>query len=253
MKKIIIITLMIVLMSACSFQKNTKTNLKELVLAKETQHAVIYVRKTDQDINDMVEIISNEFDAQFKRLNNLFQVSSPQKAVIHIYTDKDQFQEMIGRDTEGTYDARDKIIKVYTPNDLSRIDVRNEYTDQIVHEYVHAIIQQINQEIGDVKWLDEGTAYYASNQLETEIKSRKYVIALVPDLSEFLESDTYFDKAGGHAYYFSGLIVQFIYEKYGEDKFNQIIREPKEMENILNKSIEDLYIEWKEYVNTLYK
>ncbi|MFC7680760.1 hypothetical protein [Paenibacillus sp. GCM10028914] len=253
MKKIIIITLMVVLMSACSFQKNTKTNLKELVLAKETQHAVIYVRKTDQDINDMVEIISNEFDAQYKRLNNLFQVSSPQKAVIHIYTDKDQFQEMIGRDTEGTYDARDKIIKVYTPNDLSRIDVRNEYTDQIVHEYVHAIIQQINQEIGDVKWLDEGTAYYASNQLEAEIKSRKYVIALVPDLSEFLESDTYFDKAGGHAYYFSGLIVQFIYEKYGEDKFNQIIREPKEMENILNKSIEDLYIEWKEYVNTLYK
>ncbi|MEQ7053781.1 hypothetical protein ABN764_24395 [Paenibacillaceae sp. P-4] len=250
MKKIIIMALMVMLISSCSSQ--TITYPKELALAKETEHAMIYVRKTEQDINAMVEIISSEFENQYKRITDMFQVSPFEKAIIHIYTDKDQFRQMIGRDTEGTYDARDKIIKVYTPNDLSRIDVRNEYTFQIIHEYVHAIIQQINQEIGNMKWLDEGTAYYVSKQLEAEMKNARYVHISVPDISEFLESRTYFDEAGGQAYYFSGLIVQFIYEKYGKDKFNTIIREPDEIENILNKSIEDLYMEWKEYVNALY-
>ncbi|MDT8976459.1 hypothetical protein RQP50_09425 [Paenibacillus sp. chi10] len=157
MKKIIIMALMVMLISSCSLQ--TITYPKELALAKETEHAMIYVRKTEQDINAMVEIISSEFESQYKRITDMFQISPSEKAIIHIYTDKDQFRQMIGRDTEGTYDARDKIIKV---------------------------------------------------------------------------------------------IVQFIYEKYGKDKFNTIIREPDEIENILNKSIEDLYMEWKEYVNALY-
>ncbi|WP_054957284.1 hypothetical protein [Paenibacillus dakarensis] len=251
MKKSIVIILVVMLISSCTFQTNT--NLMDLVLVKETKLVTIYVKKTDQDINEMVDNISSEFENQSKGLNDMFQVSPPQKATIHIYTDKEQFRQMIGRDTEGTYDVSDNIIKVYTPSDLSRIDVRNEYTFQIIHEYVHAIIQQLNKEVGNIKWLDEGTAYYASKQLETEIKNKKYVNISVPDLSDILNSQAYFDEAGGQAYYFSGLIVQFIYEKYGEAKFNKIIREPEKMETILNRSIEDLYIEWKNYVNYLYE
>lgn len=252
MRKVIIFTIMAAMfLSSCSFR--THTYPKELALAKETGHAKIYVRQTDQDINDMVEIIASEFENQYSRLTDLLQVSPSNKTIIHIYTDKEQFRQMIGRDTEGTYDARDQIIKVYTPHDLSIIQVRDEYTFQVIHEYVHAIIQQINSKVGKVKWLDEGTAYYASEQLEAEIIKGRYSHISVPDIKDFFDSQSYFDKTGGEAYYFSGLMVQFIYEKYGEDKFNQIIRDPEDMEKILELSLEDLYMEWTEYVNTLYQ
>lgn len=217
----------------------------ELKLAKETDHAIIYVRETDHDTTEMVEMISNEFEEHYDRLTSMFQYSPPRKTVIYIYTDKAQFREMIGRDTEGTYDARDQIIKVYTPHDLTREDIRDEYVFQVVHEFVHAIIQQMNPRIGYDKWLDEGIAYFASEQLGDEIESGRYARLPVPQLRQFEDSRTFFDQAGSQAYYFSGLFVQYIYENYGGDKLNQIIRKPNRIEKILDQSFEDVYQEWK--------
>lgn len=82
MKKIIIMALMVMLISSCSSQ--TITYPKELALAKETEHAMIYVRKTEQDINAMVEIISSEFENQYKRITDMFQVS-PLKKQLFIF------------------------------------------------------------------------------------------------------------------------------------------------------------------------
>ena len=118
---------------------------------------------------------------------------------------------MIGRDTEGTYDASDQRLKVYTPSDLSRPDVRKEYTSQLIHEFVHAVIQQMNPIIGYIKWLDEGTAYYVANQLQDEIKRQRGFQAQIPDMDMLERADLYFEESGGEAYYFSGLIVKFVY------------------------------------------
>ena len=63
----------------------------------------------------------------------------------------------------------------------------------------------------------------------------------------------YFEEAGGEAYYFSGLIVQFIYEIYGEEAFHEILEDPEALESILEISIPELYEEWKAYVLELYK
>lgn len=235
------------LISSCSFPYSRETIPKELTLVKETDNSLIYIRKTDEDIKDMVEIISSEFENHYRRLTELFQYSPSQKTSIVIFTDKEQFRHYIGRDTEGTYDADDKIIKVYTPSDLSRIDIRNEYTSQVVHEFVHAIIQQLSPDIGGIKWLDEGTAFFASEQLQAEIQRKRYAYLTPPDLSEFIDSELYFEEAGGIAYYFSGLVVKHIYEEFGKENFNKVIRNPLEIEEILNKSIEDIYMGFREY------
>lgn len=243
-KKIIIATLIMLIGSCSSFPYSRETVPNELTLVKETDNSLIYIWKTDEDIKDMVEIISSEFENHYRRLTELFQYSPSQKTSIVIFTDKEQFSHYIGRDTEGTYDADNKIIKVYTPSDLSRIDIRNEYTSQVVHEFVHAILQQLSPDIGGVKWLDEGTAFFASEQLQAEIQSKRYAYLALPDLSKFMDSQLFFDEAGGTAYYFSGLVVKYIYEEFGKENFNKVLRDPLKIEDILNKSIEEIYTEW---------
>lgn len=219
----------------------------------KSDQLTVYVYKTDEDITNMIDIISDEFESNFITLNEMFQVDKPQAATIYIYTNKEQFKQVIGRDTEGTYDASDKIIKVYTPANLRLDHVRQEYTFQVIHEYIHAIIQQINNDVGHIKWLDEGIAYYATGQLEIDIASQRYDKIQLPDLTMFEESQRYFEQYGGRAYYFSGLIIKYIDETYGTDVLNEIILNPKNMEHILQTSFEEFYEDWTIYVNNLLK
>lgn len=249
----IIIFFMLVWLCGCSLGGRMHSIPKELSLVKETEHALFYVRDTDEDYRDMIEILSAAFEEHYDRITEMLKFEPPEKTVVWIYTDKKQYQEMIGRDTEGTYDAADRRIKVYTPSDLSQTHVRKAFTDQLIHEFVHAVIQQKNPIIGHVKWLDEGTAYYVSMQLQDELRSGKRIGDPFPDLEKFEESELYFEEAGGEAYYFSGLIVQFIYETYGEEAFHEILEDPEALESILGVSIPELYEEWKAYVLELYK
>ena len=140
----------------------------ELTLSRRPSTRSFYVRDTDEDIGEMVKILSTYFEEHDPRITEMLRFAPPEKTTVFIYTDKDQFREMIGRDTEGTYDATDQRIKVYTPSDLSQPDVRKEYTFQLVHEFVHAVIQQMNPIIGYIKWLDEGTAYASQTSCRTK-------------------------------------------------------------------------------------
>lgn len=228
--------LLITLLSACT------SNTKALPLVQETAHARFY--SPNDDAENTVAILAETFEANYDRLTTLFQYEAQDKAIIHVYTDRDAYQKMIGRDTEGTYDARDRIIKVYTPADLSDETTRHNFNEQIVHEFVHLIIQQISPDVGKVKWLDEGTAYYASGQLEEEMLE-KPVYYDIPTFEEFADPD-YFNKARGAAYFYSGLMVKYIVDHYGVEALNAIILQPeqKHVEQILNTTIDQFFAEW---------
>lgn len=234
---ILLSVLLINLLSAC------KSDAKVLPLVQETAHARFY--SPNDDAAHTVAILAEAFEANYDRLTALFQYEAQDKAIIHVYTDRDAYQKMIGRDTEGTYDARDRIIKVYTPADLSNETTRRNFNEQIVHEFVHLIIQQISPNVGKVKWLDEGTAYYASGQLEKEMLE-KPVYYDIPTFEEFADPD-YFNKARGAAYFYSGLIVKYIADHYGVETLNAIILQPeqKHVEKILNTSLEQFFAEWR--------
>lgn len=226
------------------FPKNTH---KDLILIQETEHGLFYSPTNDSETTQMIDILALEFDAHYTRLSTMFHFESERKLPVHVYPDYEAFRKMIGRDTEGTYDARDKTIKVYTPVNLENPNTRKAFTDQITHELVHAVIQQVNPEVGRTKWLDEGTAYYASNQFEAEFESKLLFGSAFldfPDLEQFQQSD-YFNKAGGAAYFYSGTLIDYIIDEYGLDALNEIIRKPNRMEKILNTSLEELYAEWK--------
>ncbi len=145
--------------------------------------------------------------------------------------------------TEGTYDANDNIIKVYTPTDLTDPEVKTEYTFQLVHEFVHAVIQQINPVVGQIKWLDEGTAYYAALQLDAALKEGPPPIHF--PTKEQLETPEYFDDFGGSAYFYSGMIVKYLVDTYGIATFNEMIRDPLQLERILETTTDQLYEDWR--------
>lgn len=236
--KICMISFVIIMLQACLGQKKA-----QLPLIQETEHSMFYSPNTSDVAREMIYVLASAFEANVGRIHELFEYESEehQKMVIHVYTDKEQFRSVMGRDTEGSYVANENIIKVYTPVDLSDSNVRAEYTFQVVHEYVHAVIQQINRDVGKVKWLDEGAAYYASGQLEVELAAK--ILYAAPIFEQFT-SPTYFDDNGGSAYFNSGLVVQFIVEEYGKDTLNALIRNPDDLEQILNTSFQDLYEKW---------
>jgi hypothetical protein len=216
---------------------------EKLFLVNETEHGLFYSQSTDENVKEMMGTLALSFEANYKRITELFDFTPSKKTIFHVYSDRGEFYRIIGRVTEGTYVAKENIIKVYTPINLENPNVHSEYSFQLVHEFVHAIIQQINPVVGQLKWLDEGTAYYASNQIESELKNRSVYLD-IPTLEQ-LKSPTYFEDSGGSAYFYCGMIVKFITDKYGKGTLNKILRKPEEFESILNNSTENFYQEWK--------
>lgn len=248
-----ILLVLTVLLAACSGNESapanetTNDNKGGPQLIQETEHALFYSPDSKEDVSQAVTILGEAFENNYKRITELFRFEAADKTVIHVYSDKAEFEKMIGRSTEGTYVADENIIKVYTPSDLSDAAVKEDYTDQIIHEFVHAVIQQVNSTVGYVKWLDEGSAYYASNQLQKELQSKTEFLHL-PDMEQ-LTSPEYFEEAGNAAYFYSGTIIKFIVDKYGEDAWNEILRQPDAIEEILKEPIEGVYEKWKSYLD----
>lgn len=230
---------------SCAADEQVSSFENRLILVKETEHGLFYSLASDESLEEMMEDLAQAFEANYDRIVQLFGYNAMEKTVFHVYTSRSEFRTVIGRDTEGTYDREDNIIKVYTPEIISSPELYKAYTDQIVHEFIHSVIQQINPIVGHVKWLDEGTAYYVSNQLKDELLWRISYHDM-PTLSD-LHSPTYFENAGGSAYFYSGTIVQFIVEEYGEEAMRALIQNPgeEEMEKILQESIEEFYEKWK--------
>ena len=247
-----VVAVLLIVVAGC-FRSDGRPPLpKGLTLVKETDHGLFYVCDTDEDIAEMIDILSEAFERHYDRITKMVRYVPRNKTEILICTDKAQFQQMIGRDTEGTYDADDQRIKVYTPGNLSVAAVRKAYTEQLIHEFVHAVIQQKNPAVGRIKWLDEGTAYYAAGQLQHELDSGRRARTSVPELSKLMDSERYFETTGGEAYYFSGLLVKFLYERFGDEAFHQILLDPESLETILGMPIAELYAQWKAYVNDLH-
>ncbi|MFF2093032.1 peptidase MA family metallohydrolase [Paenibacillus sp. NPDC058174] len=231
---------LLLLLTACG-----NSNDRKVHLIQETEHGLFYSPDSQETAGQAISVLAEAFEENYERISEMFQFQTSGKTVNYVYTDKPEFQSVMGRETEGTYDASDKIIKVFTPSNLAEPIVQAYYTDQIVHEFVHAVIQQINPDIGQVKWLDEGLAYYASKQLEQELQQKR-TFGSLPSLEQFAAPD-YFDRAGGDAYFYSGMMVQYIIEVYGIETMNEVIRNPQQeqMERILGLSIPELYERWR--------
>ncbi|REK75105.1 peptidase MA family metallohydrolase [Paenibacillus paeoniae] len=239
-----ILFLLLIFVTACTGHDPNRG----LSLIKETDHSRFFSPEEHAGDGDAISKLAEAFEANYSRITNFFQYESADKMSIHVYTNKADFQKMIGRDTEGTYVASENIIKVYTPANLTSPEAEALFTDQVVHEFVHAVIQSINPDVGRVKWLDEGIAYYASGQLEKELQM-KTVFYDQPTFEQF-SSPNYFENAGGRAYFYSGTIIQYIIDQYGIDALNEMIRNPeqKQLERVLNTTINQLFIDWTVYL-----
>lgn len=99
---------------------------------------------------------------------------------------------------------------------------------------------------------EQASSYYVSNQLQDELQSGRKARASIPDMGNFMESHVYFEEAGGDAYYFSGLIVKYMYEELGEDLFNDFLRDPESLETILGMPLDQLFADWQAYVADLH-
>lgn len=229
--------------------KNGSKAEQDLPLVQETTHVKFYSSDSGKEAKQVIAMLGEALEAEYKRITELFHFEVEGKTVVHVFTDKEAFSQTAGGDKEGAYLPDENIIKVYAPAEFSGADSRDKYVGQLLHEFVHAVIQQVNPTVVYVKWLDEGSAYYVSNQLSKTLET-KPAFTDVPDMEQ-LTSEEYFESEEEKALLYSGTIIQFIVEQYGTDVWNEILRQPDALEEILEEPLEAVYEKWTAYLDNL--
>jgi hypothetical protein len=116
-----------------------------------------------------------------------------------------------------------------------------------LHELVHSINYRINKEIS--YFWDNGLATYLSGQVPAKSDYSSLPIPSLKDMKT--ENGLIFSNYGGYAY--SYLYIEFLENAYGWDKIVSYASGEGDYRDIFNKSEEEIYDEWCNYLNQNYR
>jgi hypothetical protein len=198
----------------------------------ETEHFVIQYNESDSDIaNNISQIV----ESNYERITRSFNINMDEKYNIIIYPDANVFKKARLHDVyngintnavTGYFLPNTDKIKILSPNDLDSWSLESNLESLIIHEFTHAVIMQINQDIPS--YLNEGVANYMSNDMETSAFLLNVVPALRDDtfpsidviknmqLQDYVEGSQHFECA----------FVMYIVENYGYQKLTEFIKIP---------------------------
>lgn len=124
----------------------------------------------------------------------------------------------------------------------------------VVHEFVHVIINQINNDTP--RWLNEGVASYEGKDNSEEwIKKtirkslEENTLPKLKDLDTGRDFAKFFEIDG---YQFSYTIIEFIVNKFGYEKLHDFLEEPDNFEGIFNMSENEFESNWGEFLKKNY-
>lgn len=251
MKKIIAIVVILIIIFVQYIPKISldTSNMKNL----ETNSAIYHFQSSDEGL---VEEISAVMEYKFNDINKKLVFDSQSKTNIYIYPNQKVFHRK-------KYGMLIDLIKIFNKLDwyvgdnikenvllVSPLNPGTEHTkesviDVIPHEYVHAIIYQINPKTP--LWINEGIALYLTN-------GKPMTGYLKNDLPTYKEIQTSnpIKFANIYGYEFAHTYIEFLDKTYG---FNQIItflKSDLSYEDSFGKTSEELYDEWLTYLSQTY-
>lgn len=140
-------------------------------------------------------------------------------------------------------DSHNGNIMMVSPYTIVKGHTHDSILKATLHEFVHSIVYQANPELS--YFWDNGLATYLSEQKpeENEIKSMT-----VPSLNDMhTDNGLKFGNMGGYA--FSYNYIEYLDKKYGWDKVMDYASGNGSYEEIFNRSEEDIYADWCQYLN----
>lgn len=214
-----------------------------LNLEFKTEHFYFYYNKSlkKKSLKDLSDTLENNF----KRICNFFNVKNNFYTNVFIYPSIETFHlDMFG---EKSYEwivgcGGASGFQIVDPN---KALATHDYQSMLlvaVHEFIHVVTYLSGKSYHS--WISEGIALYLSNQY----KNKKKFFNHIPNTKAIFGNDYHeFQTKGG--YFFSGSIIDYIIQKYSEDKMKEILKNPKrDPFDILGVKKESFIRSWKKFV-----
>lgn len=252
MKKSFLFSICILLFcTSCGTSKILKggESTGEYEKVMETDNFIYY---SDQQDMQIIHDIDEALEASCPQILLNLECKYDEKIMVELYHDQNSYDESLSDKsvTGSPACSGNKTIKLVSPKYPIKISgiSYEERINMAIHEYVHLLVDEIN-DIAPV-WLDEGIACYeGSRDLYNEFSQFAF-----PQLSEINLTElegTYYKIQAADVYSYSA--VRFIIEVYGYEKFNRLLREPSDMEEILMMDKDEFTSEWNSYIQDNYR
>lgn len=205
----------------------------------------VYYEKEKVAALDVFEYADSKTENIAKKLG----FSEKQNVNIYIYDNQKTMQRkkygFIGPMLASDWYIGDNIgtnVILTSPANHGKVHDYNTVKEAVLHEIVHAYISIKNPKIN--LWLTEGMALYLTNG---RAFSKSYLDEMtIPSYEDInTRSPIHFEKCGG--YTFANTYIEFLDKTYGWDKVLELIW-TENYDNVLNKSSQEIYNEWVNYL-----
>lgn len=196
--------------------KKTNTKIK---LGNDYSFRILHKRD-----DTSIDTIKTSIKDKLPELEDFYQLKITNLEIELIYS-REEFNQIVGRDTPAWMVALSKPDKIYifspkAVNDHSSHG-KSGLGKTIVHELVHMFNDRINKNLP--LWLDEGMALYLADQKkEQDFSKENWNYFLKHHLSSRDDVD---DFAAHEGYKISYKLVKRILERHGKDKLMSILKE----------------------------
>jgi hypothetical protein len=173
------------------------------------------------------------------------------KDPINVYIYKTQFQLAIREAGLVTVliappwhigDSHNGNIMMLSPNTPIEAHTHDSILTATLHELVHSITYRINSDLS--YFWDNGLATYLSEQVPNPEDYDRNKIPSIEDMHT--ENGLKFGEMGGYAY--SYFYIEYLDNTYGWDKVIAYSNGDEDYKKVFNKSEEEIYGEWVEYL-----
>jgi hypothetical protein len=240
-KYLLVIFAVIVVVLFLGFKKNL--NLQGMH-TYDTPHFIIYYEELNQQT---LKDIEQKLETSYPDIQSFFGLHDNNKGKVIVYKTIERFQRaylglflswVFGDWAAGA--AYQDMVLLASPENPGQGHTYTSILDIAVHEYVHTLIYQVNEN-ADI-WLDEGAATYLAGQQSelSNVSVPTFEEMQSQSQSEFVENEGY---TWGHEY------VEYLVATYGADKIIDLI-ETNDYESCLGKSKLAIYDEWVKYVES---
>lgn len=210
----------------------------------------VYYETEKSAAEDVFELADSETEWIAKKLG----FAEKQNVNVYIYDNQNTMQKkkygfiapMLGLDWYiGDNIGTDVILT--SPANPGPVHDYDNNKNAVLHEIVHAYISTMNPYIR--LWLTEGTALYLTNG---EPFSKEYIDDMnIPSYADTkTKNPITFSNCGG--YIFAHTYIEYIDVTYGWKSVLKLL-ETEDYENIFNKSEEDIYNEWVNYIKNYHQ
>lgn len=224
----ILFVYMILLCTACTSME-THEGENKLEKVKETDKFVYFCTDRDLRIADEIDKVLEE---RYPEICRDLEHDYAYKIIIEIFLDQESFDNNPSRLGGVGFPASsgDKKIQMVSPQSPIKV-LGIPYEERLlmaVHEFTHLMVNEINNDAP--MWLQEGVASYEGSKEGYE-KIILDHIGKVPQFSFIELESSYYDLEYADVY--SYFAVKFIVENYSYEKLSNILRQPGNLEEIL--------------------